>query len=237
MVMIMRLSQLLRVHVLAKKSAVTSILFLSVISLFTACSTPCDKALTASAIVGDGEASLSAEIVKQDGPGRAGEAIGCIRVFVVNSENYADTLFDESVRVQDHAFHLQGFNTSTVDIIIDREGFFPVKYVGVNLNNGFNRLDQRVLMYPSDVPFTIPGELGVSLNEGATLDEIKSVVSGIDGVSFQRSPGGSYELKVPFQGTRVTRERVERVCRNLVYSRHIADARPLVNLSTIVPGL
>lgn|GEM_PF-5057526 len=225
------------VHVLNIKSAASSILFLTIVGLLSACSTPCDKSLTATTIVGEGGASLAAEIVKQNGPGRAGEAIGCIRVFIVNSENYADTLFNESVRVQDHTFHLQGFNASTVDIIIDREGFFPVKYVGVNLSNGFNRLEQRVLMYPSDVPFTIPGELGISLNEGATLDEIKPVISGIDGVSFQRSPGGSYELKVPFQGTRVTRERVERVCRNLVYSRHIADARPLVNLSTIVPGL
>ena len=197
---------------------------------------PCQDALIASTFAGNGEAALAANIVEIEGPGDGGKAIPCVRVFVTRSDNYADTLFNDKMYVQDHNIYLQGLDTASVDIVIDREGYFPVKYAGIRLRQGVNRLEDRVLMYRSSVPFTIPGELGISLKEGITLEDVKPVYSSTDGITIERAPGG-YALKIPFEGTRLTREKVERLCRKMVYSSYITDARPYVNLSTVVPGL
>ena len=153
-----------------------------------------------------------------------------------NTENYADTLFSQFVLLQGNQFSIDGLEPAGVDIIIDREGFFPVKYVGVGLQSGKNSIDEQVLMYRSSTPLAIPGELEVTLKEGVALETIKPIYSGFDEIKVSRVPG-AYELKLPFRGTKLTRERVERLCRNLVRSQHVADARPLANLTTIIPGL
>ena len=216
----------------ARNKTTTFLLFCATL---LACQDPCKQSLPASTVVGDGLASLQLSIVEQEGPSRTGQPLGCVRVFVVDSKSYADTLFNELVQVQEHRIHLQGFDSSRVDIVLDRLGFFPTKYVDVALQQGRNTLDERVLLYRSDVPFVIPGELGFSLRDGATLENVKSLYATTEGVTLQRAPGG-YELKIPFRGTRLTREHVEVLSRRLIYSEHITNVSPLVHFSTVVPG-
>lgn len=201
---------------------------------------PCVDALSSDeARTGDGPASIEAVLQTRSGTrGREGVDLACVRMSVLNAEDYADTLAHANFRLYDGKLSIAGLPDGDVDVIFDRTGFFPVKLAGISLDAGPNRLVERVLLYSSREAVTIPGAFGIALKDGAVLEQVSDVFQVIEGARVFPEPGGSYQVEIPVEhGLQKTRERVERLCRKLVWSPAVENARPLVNLTAVYSGI
>jgi len=142
------------------------------------------------------------------------------------------------VRLGGESTVIRALPTGRVDVIVDRARHYPVKLVDRTLVEGGNGIDTRALLYPIDWPATLPGWFSFSLKDGATLSQVEPVYAFTEGLTPHPTPEGWFEMEVPVQrGTYKTRERVERLCRALVGSPYIRDARPMVGLSTVMPRM
>ena len=207
--------------------------------LFGSCGDhPCSRAIPMAEASGSGgDATLSGQVVVQTGvPGKQERSIGCVDMLVIDAHDYSDTLFAATVPTSENRLSISDLAKRTVDVIIDRDRFYPVKIPGIELNAGENHLGAKVLMYERGTVIAIPGALGLTLKEGATLDQVASIYKVYDGIRVMPVPEG-YEFELPFRGRRLTRQNVESLCRALLASPYVASARPLVNMTTVVPAL
>ena len=183
-----------------------------------------------------GPATLVAHISGQVGtPGRKNTGITCIDLLILNTNSYADTLAHTRIDTRNGRIQLSDLRASTVDIIIDRKGYFPVKLTSVTLSTGKNMLESRILMYKSSSNIVLPGQLAFTLKPGATLPHVDQIYKYYDDVRVNAAPG-SYELKLPWRG-RQTFAFTETLCRKLVHSPYVQDARPLASMTSVIPGL
>ena len=159
----------------------------------------------------------------------------CIDLLILNTHSYADTLVHTRIDSQSGQIQIANLPASTVDVIIDRKGYFPAKLTGVRLSAGKNVLEGRVLMYKSSSNIVLPGQLAFTLKPGATLPHVDHIYKYYDDVRVNAAPG-SYELQLPWQG-RQTFSFTETLCRKLVHSPYVQDARPLASMTAVIPGL
>ncbi len=185
--------------------------------------------------ISDPGVSLQLQIVEQTSTtGIPGNSLSCIQIVVLDSENYADTLRSGMIAIEKNRLVLSGLSPGNADIILDREGYMPVKRSGLMLKKGTNILGEQILMYRYNVPFAIPGELGIVLDSTARLTQIESIYRAHGQVKIFREPGG-YQLKLPFKGTERTRKQTERLSRQLLDSPYVQQVSPLANYTTVVP--
>lgn len=183
-----------------------------------------------------GPATLVAHITGQIGtPGRRNTAIPCIDLLILNTHAYTDTLAHTRIDTQSGRLQIAHLPASTVDVIIDRKGYFPVKLTGVTLTAGKNVLEDRILMYKSSANIVLPGQLAFTLKPDATLPHVEHIYKNYDEVRVNAAPG-SYELKLPWRG-RQTFSFTETLCRKLVHSPYVQEARPLASMTAVIPGL
>lgn len=192
---------------------------------------PCSEVMD-SARVGNGTASLDFRIVEEDGNGTTtSRRLHCADVLVMNPASYADTLAYGRFATVEDRITLTGLSAGPADIIVDVPGYFPAKFIDVDLGIGMNSLPEKVLMFKSNVAVALPGHLGLTLRESAGLPDIRDIYSPFGQVRVRAAPGGHYELKLPFRGTKGTRRDVESLLGRLVRSPHVETARPLVTLT------
>ena len=160
----------------------------------------------------------------------------CVDVTVLSRENYRDTLIHQNVRITQDWITLNGLGEAPVDIILDRRAYFPVKINDYRLQPGSQQYENTISMYRYDIPMTVPGELGIVLEDEATLSDIAPIYKVHERIKVDRIPDG-YAFILPFRGREQTRRQVQRLCRALLQSPHVRDARPLVNLTTAIPNL
>jgi len=198
---------------------------------------PCRDALPDASGTG-GPASLTIRITGQAGtPGRKSEPVACVDLLIVPPQSYADTLAYARVDARSGQATITGLPAAAVDLIVDRKGYFPVKLTDLVLTHGENLLDDRVLMYRSSADILIPGQMAFVLKPGALLAQVDAAYKYYDGVRMRPAPR-SFELDIPWQGQRYhTMTLTETICRNLVRSPYVANARPLARLSSVIPGL
>ena len=122
-----------------------------------------------------------------------------------------------------------------MDLIVDRTGYYPVKVADYALQPGKNVLDARILLYSTRTPITLPGEFGFTLKPDATIHDVVPLYKHYSGVKVERAARASYDVHIPVQyGIQKTRNQVERICRALIASPHVEDARPLVYVKASV---
>ncbi len=195
---------------------------------------PCSGLMT-SARVGDGTASLGFRVVEEDGMGTTGSRrLRCADVLVLNPESYSDTLAFGRFATNEDRITLTGLSAGPADVIIDVPGYFPAKFVDVDLGIGMTSLPEKVLMFKSSVAVALPGHLGLTLRESARLPDIRDLYSPFGRVRVRAAPGGHFEIKLPFRGAKSTRRDVESLLGRLVRSPHVETARPLVTLSAVL---
>ena len=198
-----------------------------------------DPCKNASVVGAEGElgAGLRIKILEQTGfTSKRGKSMPCVHVTVLSHSNYRDTLFQQTLEPENDWIMLPALGEREVDIILDRESYFPVKINGHMPEKGIQKYEKTISMYQYDIPMTVPGEVGVVLKEEAKLSDIASIYKVHDRIKVERIPDG-YAFILPFRGREQTRRRVERLCRSLLGSPDVLDARPLVNLTSVIPNL
>jgi hypothetical protein len=168
--------------------------------------------------------------------GKRGVSIGCVDVSLLASNNYADILLHATLIVRNDMLLIPYLSPGEVDVILDRKGYFPIKMQALPVESGENVWEEMMLMFRYDVPFVIPGEVGVKLTPGTQLSQIAALYNVFEPLRIMPDPEG-YQIKLPFRGTDQTRKQTERLCRQLLASPYVQDARPLANLSSIVHGM
>lgn len=168
--------------------------------------------------------------------GRKGKSLDCISITILDAKNYADTLKHENLRVDNDHLIVSGLRTGTVDVILDRKDYFPVKINSLLLTQNDNHYENQILMYRYDVSFAITGEIGLTLKPDAELNQVSPIYKVHSPADVTRVPGG-HQIRLRYKGTKRTRKQAERLCRQLLDSPHVADAQPLANFTTVVPGI
>ena len=195
----------------------------------------------AEVIAGDGsinqESWLRIPVVeKKNTIGRKGKSLDCVSVTILNASNYADTLKHEVLRVDNNQLFVSSLRPETVDVILDRKDYYPVKINSLSLAPGENRYEQQVLMYRYDVSFAITGEVGLTLKPNAEIKQVSSIYNIHSPADVTKVPGG-HQIRLRYKGTKRTRKQAERLCRQLLDSPYVAAAQPLANFTTVVPGI
>ena len=220
------------------KHLITPTTSLALVLIMSGCGNdPCQLAAFGDAASGSGgAASFSFSVMEQRGTAvRDSRYVDCVQLSILNSLNYADTLFAKTVRSNVKRVKIMALPAAELDVIIDRKGFFPIKLSSTVLTSGDNVQSERFLLYQSDSGLALPGEFGLTLKPGVQLKDVRELYTGYDEIDIKPTDQPEYfEIKIPFETETIARNDTERLIRRLLFSPFVSDARPLARFSSMI---
>ena len=214
---------------------------LTVVLLAIGCrSGPCETALRQEAVeVGTGDASIRLRAIHQESPtGQGTGTVDCYALLMLSSDSYSDTLVNVHVAPTAGSITVTGLPVAPIDVIVSRTGYFPSKLTELAPAPAAPGPEVRVFLYPADVPFALPGEIGLKLKPSASIDAVEPLIRSAGDVEVRRTPeAGFFELKIPVRDLRLTKAATARLIRRLQDSPLVKDAAPLVSMAAVLPGL
>jgi hypothetical protein len=215
-----------------------SVLFVGVLLVLGALSSgcrqsdPCFEAVDPLVGVG-GETGLDVTVLARSAPrDRDTMRLDCVQVAVLSSSDYADTLAFGAASLARSAVRIRELPTSDVDVIIERDGLFPVKLTKLELVSGVTRLDDRFTLYPVDAPVVLPGQLVAQLRVGSTIQDIRPLYTVFEGIEVRPEPG-SYHFLLKNEGRRLTQAAGGRLAARLAHSPHVVGVWPVGEFSSV----